>query len=45
MYIIINGGGKIGSYLATTLIDNGHNVAIIEINPATAARLTKDLPP
>ncbi|MGI6216871.1 MAG: potassium channel family protein, partial [Coriobacteriales bacterium] len=27
------------------LIDNGHNVAIIEINPATAARLTKDLPP
>jgi trk system potassium uptake protein len=30
MYIVIAGGGKIGSYLASTCIDNGNEVAIIE---------------
>jgi len=45
MYIVINGGGKIGSYLAAMLLDNGHDVAIIELNEATSARLARDLPP
>jgi trk system potassium uptake protein TrkA len=30
MYIVINGGGKIGEYLATKLLGNHHEVAIIE---------------
>jgi len=29
---VINGGGKIGEYLATTLLKNRHQVAIIELN-------------
>ncbi len=44
MYIVINGGGKIGSYLARTLKENGHYVAVIEIDENTALRLAKDLP-
>lgn len=30
MYIVIAGGGKIGSYLATTCVSSGNEVAIIE---------------
>jgi trk system potassium uptake protein len=30
MYIVINGGGKVGSYLARTMLDSGHDVALIE---------------
>jgi trk system potassium uptake protein TrkA len=30
MYVVINGGGKIGEYLATKLLGNHHEVAIIE---------------
>lgn len=30
MYVVIAGGGKIGSYLTKTMIDNNHDVAIIE---------------
>ena len=44
MYIVINGGGKIGSYLAGMLLNNGHDVAIIELSEAVAARLARDLP-
>ena len=44
MYIVINGGGKIGSYLAGMLLDNGHDVAVIEQNAETAGRLARDLP-
>ena len=44
MYIVISGGGKVGSYLAMTLHENGHNVTVIEANAATALRLAKDLP-
>ncbi|MCL1880503.1 MAG: TrkA family potassium uptake protein [Actinomycetia bacterium] len=32
MYVVINGGGKVGEQLAHTLLDNRHRVAIIEIN-------------
>jgi len=30
MYVVINGGGKVASYLARELLDHGHAVAVIE---------------
>ena len=30
MYIVIAGGGKIGSYLASILLKSGNDVAVIE---------------
>ena len=30
MYIVIMGGGKVGEYLATVMLDQGHEVAVIE---------------
>jgi trk system potassium uptake protein len=30
MYVVVAGGGKIGSYLATTIMENDNDVAIIE---------------
>lgn len=44
MYIVINGGGKIGSYLAITLEEDGHDVTVIEVDDATAERLAKEMP-
>lgn len=44
MYIIINGGGKIGEYLAIQMSDNGHAVAVIEIDPKKIDHLIKALP-
>lgn len=40
MYIVIAGGGKIGEYLATVLLEQGHDVAIIEENREVADRLS-----
>ncbi len=40
MYIIINGGGKVGSYLANVLLDSGNQVAIIEEDKETADALS-----
>jgi trk system potassium uptake protein TrkA len=44
MNIIINGGGKIGEYLANKFIGSGHRVAIIEINKKKIDRLAFELP-
>jgi len=44
MYIIINGGGKIGEYLANKMISNGHRVAIIEKDKRKTDRLAIELP-
>lgn len=44
MYIVINGGGKVGSYLGRTLADKGHHVAIIEKRAAVLNKLTEELP-
>lgn len=44
MYIVINGGGKVGSYLARTLSDKGHDVAMIERRPQVLGRLGEELP-
>jgi trk system potassium uptake protein TrkA len=45
MYIVINGGGKVGEYLAKTLLGNGHEVAVIELNEKRIEHLSMALPP
>lgn len=44
MNIIIVGGGKVGSYLATLLGNRGNNVRIVESRKAVAQRLEEKLP-
>ncbi len=44
MYIVINGGGKVGSYLGRALADKGHHVAIIEKRAEVLNKLTEELP-
>ena len=43
MYIVISGGGKVGSYLASVLLQSRNEVAVIEQDRATADRLSVDL--
>jgi trk system potassium uptake protein TrkA len=40
MYIVIAGGGKVGEYLATVLLESGNEVAIIERDTDVADRLS-----
>ena len=40
MYIVIAGGGKVGSYLASVLLESGNEVAIIEDDRETADMLS-----
>ncbi|HET6498793.1 MAG TPA: TrkA family potassium uptake protein [Coriobacteriia bacterium] len=44
MYIVINGGGKVGSYLARTMLNSGHDVALIEKRAEIVERLVGELP-
>jgi trk system potassium uptake protein TrkA len=44
MYVVINGGGMVGEYLAATLLRHKHNVAIIERDQKTIERLAYNLP-
>lgn len=44
MYIVINGGGKVASYLAKTLLERGHSVALIEKRDEVAHKLVGELP-
>lgn len=43
MYLIIVGGGKVGFYLAKSLLAEGHEVLLIEKNPRRAAFLIDEL--
>lgn len=43
MFIIVAGGGKVGSYLAKELVGQGHEVVIIEQNGKRAADIEADL--
>lgn len=43
MYIIVVGGGKIGFYLAKTLLNEGHEVLIIEKDPARCDAICEEL--
>ena len=40
MYIVISGGGKVGEYLASVLLQSDNDVAIIEADLVTADRLS-----
>jgi len=44
VYIVINGGGKVASYLARTLLESGHDVALIEKRPDIVEKLAAELP-
>lgn len=44
MFIVINGGGKVASFLARTLLERGHNVALIEKRLEVAEKLATELP-
>ena len=44
MYIVIGGGGKVGSYLAHNLVSKGHRVAVIEKRSEVVGRLAEELP-
>jgi trk/ktr system potassium uptake protein len=43
IYIVISGGGKVGSFLGKRLLDKGHAVAIIEKDPAICESLSMDM--
>lgn len=43
MYIVINGGGKVGEYLAARMLERGNEVAVIEQDQETADRLSATL--
>ena len=44
MYVVINGGGKVASYLARQLLERGHGVALIEKRDDVAHKLAAELP-
>jgi trk system potassium uptake protein TrkA len=44
MYVVINGGGKVASYLARKLLQRGHTVAVIEKREEVAHKLVEELP-
>ncbi|NPD31633.1 TrkA family potassium uptake protein [Eggerthellaceae bacterium zg-1084] len=40
MHVVISGGGKVGEYLASVLLESGHEVSIIEQDSEVADRLS-----
>jgi trk system potassium uptake protein TrkA len=44
MYIVISGGGKVGSYLASKLGAQGHSIAVIEERSEILTKMTEELP-
>ena len=45
MYVVIIGGGKVGEHLATTLLNRGHDVALVEQDESRIEHLAMNLPP
>jgi trk system potassium uptake protein TrkA len=45
VYVTINGGGEVGSFLARTLTGKGHAVSVIDRRPEAIERLAEELPP
>ena len=43
MGVVIVGAGKVGEYLASTLLESGNEVSIIESDPRTASRISAAL--
>lgn len=44
MYVVINGGGKVGSHLGNLLAVKGNDVAMIEKRPSVLEKLAVELP-
>lgn len=44
MFVIIVGGGRVGSHLAELLLELGHKVRVVEIRPAVIEMLHRELP-
>lgn len=44
MFVIVVGGGKVGSYLTSLLREGGHQVKLIENRPLVIDRLREELP-
>ncbi len=44
MFVIVAGGGRVGSTLAERLLEGGHKVRLIENRPAVLERLHRELP-
>jgi len=42
MYVIVVGGGKVGYYLTRTLLNEGHEVTLVELDARRVARLTSE---
>lgn len=45
MHVLIIGGGKVGTYLATLLLADGHRVTVVEGTKEEFERASKELPP
>ena len=45
MYALVAGGGKVGSNVARTLLEMGHEVTLIEQRPDRFARLEEEFGP
>ncbi len=43
MYVIVVGGGKVGYYLARSVLAGGHEVLVIERDPRRAERIAEEL--
>jgi trk system potassium uptake protein len=43
MFVLVVGGGKVGYYLTKELVENGHEVVLMEKDKARAAQITDDL--
>jgi trk system potassium uptake protein len=43
VYLVIVGGGRVGAPLASSLINEGHEVFVLDHNPDTVASLQRDL--
>ena len=43
MYIVVIGGGQLGFYLARGLLDEGHEVALLEKDAKTCERVSQDM--
>src|SRR3989304_3329930 len=43
MYIIVVGGGKVGYYLAKELVEEGHEVLVMEKDAVKAERIAEEL--
>lgn len=44
MYVVVIGGGKVGSHLAKVLAHEGKQVALVEVNPDKCVLLEEALP-